>query len=810
MKTSICLFLLCGAASAVQAADVRTLDFSLCNERDTPVYEVVRVSLPVPAGLIPGKPPQFVSRGAAHGAAQADVITRHPDGSVRRMMLSFPIRLGAQGKIDLTCEPVTATAPASGYPAPGPALARVEGETANIQTDVFDLQFRDHRLHILGKKGGVLGTVLPFGPTLQKHQAPTLTVIENGPLFVWLRWRRDGADYSREVDIQADKLGRVRLVQRMLRHLKDDGQTPDFGFDLSAAGAKPLQLPERPVHFRTLPMGGPLGKHPELVAALSLADGTTLAMANPLALRQHRGTLETSGSAGIATVRFSRIEPVARETENLVLQEGMWRKVEVVFQGGPPEKTVDHTPRSGSRRVVQPGPAERLAAAIDTPLVARVDWRLFDAVYRTGPPLEVYNSVLKALVEKYVAALEHLSVNGDDLGSLGGLERFNNCQYIWEDYFRSGDSRLRRVALDYSENYNNFSIYWGPKQKYYGGGRYPMDQWKLATVPPGGFHTRRNNANCICHKGYQSFWLAYEETGDPRFRYAAEQQAHWADLYVPVRVNRCIGQVIDLVKLYEYSGKRSYLEIATRFWKNFDAEHSPELLYSEGSEPMTGNDLYIYDDAFGVKHPFVKAYIVQYATNSLPYLLACRRDDKRLRDTIVACNDWMAKVQTAAGGWSYPGPTTAGFEWDIEYCHGLMMGYEVEPKEAYLDAVGRTLRAITALYRKYGDIPHEVTPWEYLAGKSPADLGRIYRLGSDRDRKRDFADGRIDFGVVKAEFTVYFQVLLRDYLRHRPESSLFTRDKTLDQILQMRSSLPPAVAPSPKSSGRNPQNHPNR
>lgn len=274
---------------------------------------------------------------------------------------------------------------------------------------------------------------------------------------------------------------------------------------------------------------------------------------------------------------------------------------------------------------------------------------------------------------------------------------------------------------------------------------------------------------------------------------------------MPVRVNRCIGQVIDLVRLYEYSGNRSYLEIATRFWKNFDAEHSPDLLFSEGSEPMTGNNLYIYDDAFGAKHPFVKAYIIQYTTNSLPYLLPYRRDDKRLRDTIVACNDWMAKVQTAAGGWSYPGPTTAGFEWDIEYCHGLMMGYEVEPKEAYLDAVGRTLRAITALFQKYGEIPHEVTPWEYLAGKSVADLGRIYRLGSDRNRKRDFTDGHIDFGVIKAEFTVYLQVLLRDYLRHRPESSLFTRDKTLDQVLQMRSSLPPVV-----SRGRNPQNHRNR
>jgi hypothetical protein len=157
--------------------------------------------------------------------------------------------------------------------------------------------------------------------------------------------------------------------------------------------------------------------------------------------------------------------------------------------------------------VLQPGPPQELATAVDSPLVATVDWRLYDAVYRTGPPLEVQAPALRALVETYVTALQGLSMNGDDWGSLGGLERYNHCAYIWHDYFRSGDPRLRRIAVDYSENYRNFSIYWGPNADFLGGGRYPAN---TRTQPwPGSFRTRQNDAVTFCTKGYHGFWLAY-------------------------------------------------------------------------------------------------------------------------------------------------------------------------------------------------------------------------------------------------------------------------------------------------------------
>lgn len=760
-RLSCCLLLLMSSLIVAYAAEVKPMTFSLHNDRPTPLHEIARVSLPVPAGLIKGEPPQFVSCGAKRLSAQANVITRHPDASVRRVMLSFPANVAAKSSLAFTYGPTGKADRLS-------SLARVEGTSATIQTEAFDLQLSGENLQITSKSGTALGSCHPFGPQVAEGQSPTLTVIQNGPYFVWLRWRQDGSDYSREVDVQADKLGRVRLAHRILRHLKDNGWIPDFGFEFTATAAKPISFPEKALHFLSLPVAEPISKHPELVAALKLGNGAPLSLVNPLALRQHRGTLETSRSGDTMTVRFNRVEPVSKELDGLILQEGMWRSVEVVLQPGPPES---------------------LAASVDSPLRTKVDWRLYDKVYRTGPPLAVKSSVLKSLVEKYITTVESLSATGDDWGSLGGLERYNHCQYIWEDYFRTGDPRLRRVALDYSENYNDFSVYWGPNPDFYGGGRYPANN---DTQPwPGTFRTRHNNAVTFCTKGYHSFWLAYEETGDPRFRYAAEQQAKWSSTHVHATVNymRCIGQVTDFVKLYEYTGDGFYLDNAVRLWTEFQACQDPDLLFNEGGRPSTGNDLYVPDDSFGYAHPYVKSYIVQYATNSLPYLLAHKPDDKRLRDTIVACNDWMAKVQTAGGGWSYPGPTTAGFAWSIEYCHGLFLGYDVAHKEQYLDCVQRDLRAIIALYDVYGTMPSGVASWESLAGMTNADLGKKYHLGTDRDRNRDFTDGRVGFGA-GPDSTVYFQVLLRDYLAHRPESSLFTRDEVLDKILSMPTTLP--------------------
>ena len=757
MNNALALSLLTGILTATQAAEVAMPHLSLHNDRSGPLHEVARAAVPFAPGQVKDELLQVVTAAGVRLPTQTRVITRHPDGSARRVMLSFPAELAPGQTLELQC------APAAGSAAAAP-LAQVQGRQAILVTDAFRLQMDDDGIQVLAAADDTTLAVLnAFGPTLSAPQPPTLEVIESGPLFAWLRWRQDGADFCREVDVQADRLGRVRLAQRVLRHLKGNAMAPDFGFVLTAAGAKPERLPAAPLYFLALPVGEPFARHPELVVALALANGTRIALANPLALLHHRGTLEAQSTAAAPGVRFSRLEPVAKESDGLLLQEGAWQTMDLILQPGAPDD---------------------LAAAVDGPLVAKVDWQAYDAVYRTGPPLKVSHPVLQRLTERYVTSLQGVALKGDDLGSFGGLERYNHTAYVWDDWFRTGDARLQRLALDYSENYHDFSINWGPDLACYGGGRYPPN----ARTQPwfGSYRTRQNDAVTFCTKGFHGFWLAYEETGDPRFRYAAEQQAKWSAEHVHATVNymRCIGVVSDFVKLFEYTGERGYLDQAVRLWTEFQACQNPDLLFNEGGVPSTGNDLYVPDDRFGYAHPYVKSYILQYATNALPDLLRHTPDDQRLRATILACNDWMARVQTAGGGWSYPGPTTAGFGWRTEYSHGLMAGYALEPKPAYLDAVGSELRAITAFFEVYDAIPAGVTPWETLQGLSADDLGKRYALGTDRDRSRDYRDGRVEFSV-SADTCVYFQALLRDYLSQRPEATLFAVDETLTAMLQM-------------------------
>jgi len=639
------------------------------------------------------------------------------------------------------------------------------------------------RLQLFSRdNGSAVATVRAFGPELSDPKPATTEVLDSGHAFHWLRWRQEGSNFSREVDVQVDALGRIKLVQRVQSHLRKNDWTPDFGFLFTATGATPTRAFQEPVRFLALDRYSTFADTPQLVASCRLADGTHLALANPLALRQRRGTLgATIDDTGRVTIRVGRIEPVEEENDRLMIQDGQWRVIELILQ---------------------PGSREELAHAIDSPIVAHADWSAYDAVYHTGRPLQVESPVLRDLVEHYVHYLQRLSIDGDDWGNMtfynpvsdkatvNSFVRFNHCQYVWEDYFRTGDPRLLEISRDWSENYRNLSVYWGHDDRYYGGSRRGRALRNEPGSPhgPGTYMVRYDYAQGFVTKGYHSFWLAYEETGDPRFKCAAEAQAKWSGKHVRADRGemRNIGMVGGFAKMHAYTGDSRYLDQAQRIWREFQSKQMPDLMFTQSGRPATGSHLYIFNDKLGYRTPFYKAYITQYATNALPHLLKFTPRDTRLRNTILACNEWMAKAQ-AGGGWGYPGPTSAGVGWSIEYCHGLMLAHAVEPRPALLDAVQRTLRAIVALFRDHGVVPTGVNKWESEAGIRITP--ETYRLGSDRDRERDFTQGRVRFGT-SPDNTVYFQVLLRDFLEHRGEEALLATGPFIEQLRKLPTTMP--------------------
>ncbi|MBN2452152.1 MAG: hypothetical protein JXR77_17330 [Lentisphaeria bacterium] len=765
-----------GFSAALSLGSAGGVDFRVVNDGPVSGPAVVGVSLPLPAGVLREPLPGTVRLDGRETAVQATVLTRWPDGSVRRAMVRFPVTVPRNAAL------------AGVYPGLMPggvgasAFERRGDLSGSFRVGSVDVRLAEDRASVFAPgTEQCLAEFVPEGPDLGEPAAPVWTVIEEGPFFLWLRCNRQGTRFCREVDIQVDSEGDLRLTHRLQSRLRGNEWTPDFGFAASLRGATSSATGVGPVRFSGREDHHAFADAPDLIVNATLADGAPAALAAPLALRQRRGTLEVRPVAETAggglRLALSRLEPVARENDGLMIQDGQWRVFEVLFS------------RCG---------AAELARKLDCPVGGAADWRAYDAVYHTGEPLRLGDPVIRELQETAILHLWRLSIDGDDWGNMtsydprtdtAGIDsmvRFNHCMYVWHDAFRGGDPRLRRIARDWSENYRNLSVYWGHETKYYGGsrrGRANRDRKELG-AGPGTYMVRFDYALDYVTKGFHSFWLAYEETGDPRFREAAQVQAAWAMAHVPCNRGemRNVGVIADFAKLHEYSGRPEYLEHALRLWNEFQSKQMPDLMFTQSGKPETGNELYIPNDDFGYRHPFYKPYITQYATNALPYLLALRPDDRRLRDTILACNRWMARAQGPAGGWGYPAPSTAGSGFSTEYCHGMMLAHGIAREDVFLEAVGRTLRTIVRLHARHGIIPSGLNPWERVQGRS--DVLQTYRLAADRDAGKDLTHGEIRCAS-SPDFACYVLVLLRDYLRHRGEETLLASDPITEALLAL-------------------------
>ncbi|MBN2308802.1 MAG: hypothetical protein JXR94_07530 [Candidatus Hydrogenedentes bacterium] len=762
--------------SCVAAEPTDTMPFTVTNPGRCDQATVARVSIPVPAGRIDGAHPAFtVTNGQERINAQARVISRHPDGSVRRVMIGFPARIPAGAQLEYT-------AGVSGDAA-APA-----GRAERFETEAFAVEASGGGVRLLGADGGVLAVAEPFGP--DPGGEGSVTVIDEGAHFVWLRYHEDGDEWSREVDVQVSRLGEVTVTHRIQAHPAGDHWTPDFGWTLTAPGAQAANATAGPAHMLGRDVDSRFADegNADLIAQLALSDGTLVSVANPLALRQNRGTFEVGEAEGAVRIRSNRNEPVDDvESDGLMIQEGAWRFSELV---------------------IVPVPRETLAARLDGPICTHADWRLYDAVYGTGAPLDVDHPALRGAVEKAIYALQEMQMKGDDLGSMPwkwvpgqarpeytSPVRLNHSLYAWEEWFRSGDGRLRKVAYDWLRNYYDLGMYWGPNPEFYGACR-RGNLWRdRPGHGPGTFNPRFANTPIYVHKGWSSFYLMFEETGDPRYREAAEAAAEWsiAHQHAGRSYTRTIGVVADAVKMYEYTGEQKHLDNAVHLWETFQETQGQNLLFTESGKPAVGNDLYIGNDQMGYRNPFVKPYIAQYATNGLPYLLKHRPEDRRLRETVFALNDWMATHRQPGGGWGYPHYLTAGMSWNNEYCHGIMLAAEIEPKPIYLDAIRENLAPEVQLCARYGELGSGVNPWESAAGINAKQREEKYKLAIDRDPTRDYEEGQVRFGQ-SPDNCVYFTVLLRDYLEFATEESLVEPYSLLEKIKQLRTTLDPDVS----------------
>ena len=716
--------------------------------RVTPVasgLQLVRTSLPLPEGMLREGQGLAASDGQREMETGVRVLTWHPakgPRSARRALVTFPYRFTGEGAVRFTLR--AAPAPAEASPRL-PVEVKLDGEALTVV-------YRD-------------------GPTLKARlMAPARTapgetrteVVESNAHFLWQRIHLPDSEWPRIVEVRADVLGGLVVVAHLQRNLEGDGRAPDFGWEVAVEGGR---LVTEGAGRDVLSHGFADGKPCDF-----LFEGYRLY--HPAAPLKRRGKAEIQQDAGKTLYRYWR----CTAEERVPMQQAAWQRAELA---------------------IAPAGLARLTAMLESPHEVRVDGGLWEALYGfeaatdlgDAPALGALSRYHRDAVVRSVAAGDDWGnvtgyADGQETGGAFGMNRLNHCPSMFEEGYRSGDRRLVEAGLLWCDNVFDQSIWWGPDKT--GGTRY-NNVIAMGRTPPDddrSYMWRSNSAVHFCTKGYDSFLLAYEETGDPRMREALEAQVRYAAEQVHTDRGECrnVGDVRDFVRLYRYTGEARYLDEALRLFRELRTKLSTGDLFDQGGKPLDPDPPFIEEDDGGLKVGYAKPYIIGYALVGLPELAVYAPEEPKLRDVVRAVADFLADSQDPIGGWRYPHPRSSQIimnqamehAWQIVQADRLL-----GPQERHLDAVERVLRQRILGWQRTGKVFGGVNGWEVATGKvkDGKELYGFYQKPGDRGFARDYAEGEPGFGYSSPEGLVYFWDVLAFYLKHRPASRLLAPPK---------------------------------
>lgn len=442
--------------------------------------------------------------------------------------------------------------------------------------------------------------------------------------------------------------------------------------------------------------------------------------------------------------------------------------------------------------VIMPAEVARLTPTLEWPHRLSKWEPAWQSLYlRSTQPDLSHQPKLQALVAYHYDAMVRSMQVGNDWGNVSGfsdgaqhggvfgMNRLNHGLAYFTEAWRSGDSRLREVGLLWCNNFHDLSLWWGRGAT--GGTRY-NNMRAQNRIPPEDDQTfmwRSNDSVHFCTKGYDAFLLAYEETGDPRMWRALEAQLAYSAVHLHADRGECrnIGDVRDFVHLYEWTGRTNALNEALRLFRELRTKLSTGDLFDQGGKPLAANPPFIEDDAAGLLQGYAKPYIIGYALAGLPLLARYAPEEPKLKEVIRAVADFMAQSQDPLGGWRYPHPRSSYviLAQAMEHAWQLVQADTfLGAQSAHLDAIERVLRQRIHGWLHTGKILSGLTGWEMASGKvkDRSELNRMYTHPEDRDSKRDYVDGRADWGSAPPEGLVYFPEVLGFYLKHRPASRL--------------------------------------
>jgi len=725
---------------------------------DSPGTHLVRVSLPFGPGAFPARLGLTIACGEAVAMPDVRVLTLHPGkpASVRRALATFPFDFP-----DVRQHPFALSLSSSeigGESAPAESQAgrhewTIGGAAIALRVDAVDVTY-EH---------GAAWSAELIAPARAGAVEPVVEIVEWGRHYRWVRLLEPDTAWPRIIEVQADSLGTVTIQAHVQRLGEGDATAPDLGWELSGP---PLEAFD--AYRFAIGDSRPVA-----------SDDGAYAVTFPRAGFTGRGSV---GPAGDGKLRFLR----CAADESVPFQQAAWRRAALVVG------RAQHTDRSV---LLEP------AVAVHVPPEA------FAAAYEIGTATDL--AVWPALDElrAYTRnAVKRAVLPGDDLGNVTafsngnppspfGMNRLNHCPAVFVEAWQTGDTELRDVAALWCSNMHDLSVWWGDEDDF-GGTRYNNvnAMGKKDHLDDKTFMWRSNRAVHFCTKGYDSFLLAYEETGDPRMLAALNAQVDYARKHVHADQGECrnIGDVADFMHLYRLTGLSLYRDEALRLFRELRTKLSDGDRFSQGGRPIVDDPPFIDDDQHGYEHPFAKPYIIGYALAGLPALLDESPDEPKLGDVVRAVADFMAEAQDPVGGWRYPHPRSTrmilcqAIEHAAQLCRAAAaLEARGEPVDDLLDAVERVLQARVMGFERTGTILSSLQGWESNPGN--LDEGQtvydLYQKPGDRDAARDYAEGAVGVGGSSPEGLVYLGEVLDFYLARRPAERLFHANGPLNQVL---------------------------
>ncbi len=614
-----------------------------------------------------------------------------------------------------------------------------------------------------------------IAPSRTANEAPRLEIVEENQCFRWQRFHLPDPEWPRVIEFRFDAAGGVVAVAHLQRGLTNDHFAPELGWE--------LVTPARGVGLR-------FGDRLKLVVKKPLhhvfADGLEAAFLledqfsiyHPTAPLKRRGRINViPDEEGGLTYHYWRCEA----KDEVPMQPKSWQRAEIV---------------------IAPSGLARLAGSLSSPHRVELGRQSWSALYPKVEGLPDLPPALEALVRYHRDAIVRSAAVGDDFGNVTyfsddsehggifGMNRLNHGAAIFEAAWRSDDRRLMETALLWCDNFFDQSIWWGEPQ---GGGTRYNNQARHHTAPNKDYMWRSDSSVSFCTKGYDCFWLAWEETGDPRMLQALQAQTAYATQHVHANTGECrnIGDVRDFMRLHQYTGDPHYLDQALRLFRELRSKLSTNHLFDQGGKPIDPDPPFIEEDKAGLKVGYPKPYIIGYALAGSPELIQYAPNEPDLKETVRAVADFLAATVDPSGGWRYPHPRSS----HVIISQGLEHAWQLTqaaralgPEPKWLDAIETVLRARILGWQRTGRILSALEGWETSTGKvkNRSDLYGLYKKPADRDASRDYREGNVSYGSAPPEGIVYFEDVLGYYLQHRPVARLLAEpraDEPLGQIL---------------------------